>query len=156
MNENMRTAFVKVLKAATRVTKEDIKALKKEGKTFYVIKYKDRLYVSYDIAAIRPYTTSQQQLCANCKRCRALPTESGGCDKIWNTSAKHVYRYAFISLGVEAFTPISDHNFFSVIGCRNFIPDPPRRNTGICYNSKENFIPKYTVPKPTISIYWPY
>ena len=157
MDENMRTAFVKVLKAATRATKEDIKALKKEGKQFYVIKYKDRLYVSYNIAAIRPFTTSQQHLCANCQRCRAIPTEYGGCDKIWNISGKHVYKYDFITLGVEAFTHVSDRNFFSVIGCRSFIPDPPRTTTKtVWHDPNEPYTPTYTRPRPTITIHWPY
>lgn len=162
MTETARNAFISVLRAATRTNKEEIKALKKTGKEFYVIRYKNALYLSYNIDQIRDYLTSVYQLCANCKCCIAKPSEAGGCDKIFDTKCKHIYKYNFIRLGVEAFNTDSDHDFFSILSCRDYLPEPPRAKSNVCWHSK-SFPPSRTEStshakkiQPTITIQWPY
>lgn len=159
MNEKMRNDFIRVLRASKRTTREEIKALRKDGKPFYVIRYKERLYLCYNIEPIKEYLISNYQLCANCKNCIARPTDTGGCDKVFDSPAKHVYKYDFISLGVEAYTSNREENFFSVIRCKNYLPEPPRENTNVIWHGKRqpNFRAPdpYRSPKPTINIQWP-
>lgn len=160
MNEKMRNDFIHVLRASTRTTREEIKALRKEGKTFYVIRYKEGLYLSYNIEPIREYLISNYQLCGNCKNCIARPTDNGGCDRIFDYPAKHICKYDFISLGVEAYTSNHDENFFAVLRCRNYIPEPPRENTGVIWHGERqpNFraLHPYRSPRSSINIRWPY
>lgn len=149
MTERMRTAFREVLSAATPTSMKEIKDLSKQKCTFYVIKYKDTIYLSRDISQIRPYLISAYHLCVNCKYCKALPSNMGGCNKVLDIK-KRIGDYPFLTLAVESHSTENDKSFFTVMGCKAYELDKPRKNTGL-------YIQKQTiVSKPVINIHWPY
>lgn len=155
MTQEMRDAFVTVLKAATPVGKKEIRSLIKKGCTFYIIKYKDTSYLSWDIKQIAPFLLPAYHLCGDCKHCRALPTEQGGCDKVFHQRYdKQISKYPFISLGVEAYAPGKEHALFSVIRCKNFVPDPPRKRH--CSATEESESSCRRPRRAVINIHWPF
>ena len=149
MTEMEKAAYIATLRGATRVTTEEIKERRTKGTPFFVIKYKDALYMTEDISLIHPYITSHYHLCSDCKRCRALPTEVGGCNKIWNIENCHIYRYNFIRLGVEAFcSGDSSKDFFAVTFCKNYVREPERSNCGIVYKDPKEIRPTIVAYRP--------
>ena len=146
MTESEKLAFKEAISNAREITAEELEELKKtETRRFFIIKYCDKLFLSYAIPRLRPYLTSNAHQCALCKRCIAKPTEYGGCDKVYDINPCSIDRYRFIRLGVEAFNSKNeDHDFFMVNFCRNFLPEPERKNTGTVYQSTPDSKPYYT------------
>ncbi|MBR4111163.1 MAG: hypothetical protein IKK43_05720 [Clostridia bacterium] len=162
MTESERLAFKEVLGNAREITAEGLEELKKtETRRFFIIKYRDKLFLSYNISRLRPYLTSDKHQCTYCKRCIARPTEYGGCDKVYEIEIRNINKYPFIRLGVEAFNSREGENdFFAVTFCKNFLREPERKNTGtVCYPDK--VAPKskpyytYTVTRPAPSLVVP-
>ena len=158
MTETERLAFKEVLGNAREITVKEFEELKKtEPRRFFIIKYRDKLFLSYNISRLRPYLTSDKHQCSLCKRCIARPTEYGGCDKVYDIETRSIDQYRFIRLGVEAFnSKKEDHDFFVVTFCRNFVREPERKNTGtVCYPDKVDPKSKpyytYTVTKPPVT-----
>lgn len=140
MTETERLAFKEVISRAREITLEELEDLKKyETRRFFIIKYRDALFLSYDVSPLRPYLTSEGHLCAVCRRCIAKPTQYGGCDKVYDIKTKSIDNYRFVRLGVEAFnSQTGEHNFFMVNFCRNFQAEPERKKTGmVCHNKLE-------------------
>ena len=132
MTDLAKKAFSALIKSSTVVDENDIKALRKAKERFYIIKYQDKLYMNKNISSVKPYLDGH--LCGACRHCLALPTEEGGCDKVWDNKHSHIYKYPFIRLGLESFncsTNANDPDFFWVSFCKHFKKDPPRENTGI-------------------------
>lgn len=158
MTETERLAFKEVLQNAREITKEEFEYLKKhEPRRFFILKYRDKLFLTYNLGKLRSYLTSDAHQCTHCKRCIARPTEYGGCDKVYEIETRNINQYPFIRLGVEAFNSREGiQNFFVVTFCRNFQPEPERKNTGIAYNAgktKPNSKPYYTITThPTLYI----
>lgn len=162
MTESERLAFKEAIGAAREITQEEFEELKKtETRRFFIIKYRDKLFLTYNIAKLRPYLTSDKHQCTYCKRCIARPSEYGGCDKVYEIETRNINRYPFIRLGVEAFNSREGvHNFLAVTFCRNFQREPERKNTGtVRYpdktNPKEKPYYTYTVTKPTPNVSYP-
>lgn len=158
MTENERLAFKEAIANAREITPEEFEELKKyETRRFFIIRYRDKLFFTYNISKLRPYLTSDKHLCALCKRCLAKPTQYGGCDKVYDIKTKSIDHYQFIRLGVEAFnSKTGEHNFFMVNFCRNFQAEPKRQNTGtVCHNKidpSEKPYYTYTVVPSSTSI----
>ena len=135
MSSEERAAYINAINNATPVTPEEIKNLQDKGRTFFVIKYQDKFFLTYDIENLEPYlSNNHNHMCTACRYCRALPTNSGGCDNVYDYEDSHITKYPFIRLGVEGY---GCKEFLFVGFCKNFKPDLPRKNTGLILKPRE-------------------
>lgn len=145
MTNSEHSAYNNTLLASREISLEELKNLKQTEtrKTYYILKRNNRLFLTYNIALVRPYLTSETHLCTNCRRCRALPFSQKGCEKVYQLEEKYIEDFPFIKLGVQALRYNSSLNnctskFLHVKQCSWFEPDPIRTNTGSVYHDKSD------------------
>ncbi len=120
------------------------------GKMVSIIKIDTRYFYTYKKLSSLQSIFSKFNLCSSCNRCRALPTNQGGCDKVLHKvpskaiisekgrnifsyeEGKRLERYPFITAGVETLGIITfsqeghiyDDKSYQIytFSCDNFIP----------------------------------
>ncbi len=115
----------------TEMNLAQLQKLREGGKRFYALKCKSKFFLlPKKPTALR----SAAHLCSFCRRCHALPSSKGGCDKVYVRENKKMERFPFVILAVEEFFPRVEEpedSSFYVLQCQNFEPDPIRESSYI-------------------------